>query len=136
MIRFMLWDRDVRDRSELLDLVARELESRRLIDDRQAVVRAFERREALGSTLLTDRLAIPHAQCDSIKRASMVFVTTRLPVRDWHQARRFLFTSLPVDADDRELAWTRDFFIRLADDDFAEALSVCEEKELASLLSW
>ena len=136
MIRFVLWNQNVRDRSELLDLVARELEALRSIDDRQAVIQAFERREALGSTLLTDRLAIPHAQCDSIRLASMVFVTTRRPVRDWHHACRFLFTSLPTDSDDRELAWVRDFFIRLADDDFAAALNVCEEKELAPLLSW
>ena len=136
MIRFVLWDQNVCDKSELLDLVARELEDRRSIDDRQAVIQAFEKRENLGSTLLTDRLAIPHAQCDSIRLVSMVFVTARRPVRDWHQACRFLFTSLPTDADDRELAWVKDFFIRLADDDFAVALSVCEEKELAPLLSW
>lgn len=43
-------------------------------DDREAVLKAFEAREALGSTGMHGGFAIPHAKTDAVKEAALIAV--------------------------------------------------------------
>lgn len=45
-----------------------------LTDDRDAVLKAFEAREAMGSTGMTGGFAIPHAKTDAVKEPALVAV--------------------------------------------------------------
>ncbi|KFJ04456.1 PTS sugar transporter subunit IIA [Bifidobacterium tsurumiense] len=136
MERIILWHpKPAHTKAELLRKVVQELESRGLVTDSAEIITLLHERENLGSTLLTERLAIPHAQSEAITKAAIVYVATEDPIADWQSASRFIFTFLPEAPDRGDAYAIRDFFIRLADDDVAEALGECDEEQVLELLT-
>ena len=126
---------NVSSKSQLLQAVAQELSTHGAISSTQALIDAIEQREQLGDTSLSEQLAIPHAQCEAVLEACIIFVATPAPIEDWKQASRFVFTALPLQADAHDLTKIKDFFLHLADDRFVQELSVADEHRIRELLT-
>lgn len=78
--RDILFDVDVRDRAQALEVAAAAIS--RVADgiDPAPVSRALWRREQTGSTALGEGLAIPHARIAGVARPTTLFIRTRRPV--------------------------------------------------------
>lgn len=75
-------DVEVNDRDELLKFLADKSVELGLASDSAAVLRKYQAREQEGSTGMENRIAIPHAQDDSIPNAAMLLVTLKKPI-EW-----------------------------------------------------
>jgi mannitol/fructose-specific phosphotransferase system IIA component (Ntr-type) len=74
---YVFLDLNPRDKKQALDDFVSALEERNLIEDKNLVLDALLKREALGSTGLENGIAIPHALIDGIKESLVALALIR-----------------------------------------------------------
>lgn len=82
------------DEKALFDQVATLLQENDVIESPRQAIKLWQQREKMGSTMIDQLLAAPHAQARSIKRNTVVLVHTCKPIQQWDEhddAQNFIF---------------------------------------------
>ena len=111
---------------EAIDMLIDLLVTAGAVKDKEAVKRDVLAREAQGSTGLSNGLATPHAQNNSVKKAAISLITVPEGVNfdsvDDKPARLLILFAAPMKADDKSLTEMGRFSVILMDDEFKENL--------------
>lgn len=114
------------DKNETIDMLIDLLMTAGAIKDKETVRRDILKREAQGSTGLSNGLATPHAQDDSIKKTSVSIITVPQGVEfnsiDEKPARLLVLFATPKQAADEEMTEMGRFAVILMDDELKESI--------------
>lgn len=114
------------DKNEAIDMLIDLLMTAGAIKDKETVRRDILKREAQGSTGLSNGLATPHAQDDSIKKTSVSIITVPQGVEfnsiDEKPARLLILFATPKQAADEEMTEMGRFAVILMDDELKESI--------------
>ena len=114
------------DKPEAIDMLIDLLMTAGAIKDKESVRRDVLKREAQGSTGLSDGLATPHAQANAIKKTAVSIITVPDGVDfdsvDGKPARLLVLFAAPMQSQDEEMTEMGRFAVILMDDDFKESL--------------
>ena len=72
IMKLVLWDSVVTTKKALFDQVATLLQENDVIESPRQAIKLWQQREKMGSTMIDQLLAAPHAQARSIKRNTVV----------------------------------------------------------------
>ncbi|MFT8704387.1 MAG: PTS sugar transporter subunit IIA [Bifidobacterium sp.] len=107
------------------------------ITNQTQIVQALNARERQGNTLLSQTLALPHAQSGGILTTVIAYVKTKKPISDWQAGctvDRFIFILLPEHLSNHESRELKAFFRLLADDRVMELLSTGSELAVKTMI--
>ena len=114
------------DKREAIDMLIDLLMTAGAIKDKEAVRRDVLKREAQGSTGLSNGLATPHAQASAIKKTAVSIITVPDGVEfdsiDGKPARLLVLFAAPMESQDEEMTEMGRFAVILMDDEFKEAI--------------
>jgi mannitol/fructose-specific phosphotransferase system IIA component (Ntr-type) len=97
---YVIWNLNSHSKEELFEEVAKFLEENHLISERQDLFRELNQRENLGSTMIDDLIAAPHAQSNIFAKNVVIFVSLEEAVELWDgssAAQYFVFCCLRED---------------------------------------
>lgn len=121
------------DKHEAIDMLIDLLMTAGAIKDKESVRRDVFKREAQGSTGLSNGLATPHAQDAAIKKTSISIITIPEGVNfdsvDGKPARLLVLFAAPLKAGAQEMTEMGRFAVLLMDDNFKEALIKAKSPE-------
>jgi len=121
------------DKHEAIDMLIDLLMTAGAIKNKEIVRRDVLTREAQGSTGLPDGLATPHAQNDSVKRASISLITVPEGVNfdsiDGKPARLLVLLAAPVKAGDEAMTEMGRFAVLLINKEFRESIIAATNPE-------
>jgi len=121
------------DKHEAIDMLIDLLMTAGAIKNKEIVRRDVLTREAQGSTGLPDGLATPHAQNDSVKRASISLITVPEGVNfdsiDGKPARLLVLLAAPVKAGDEAMTEMGRFAVLLMNKEFRESIIAATNPE-------
>ncbi len=107
------------DKSAVIDLLADLHERAGNISDKEGYKKEIWAREALDSTAVGDGVAVPHARCAAVKRASLAAVT----VPDGREpSRLFFMIAAPEGGGDIHMDMLAHLMVMLMDEEFCRKL--------------
>ena len=120
-------------KEEAIDMLIDLMATGGVIKNKAAVRKDVIRREAEGSTGLSDGLATPHAQNSSIKKPAISVITVPAGVDfnsiDKRPARLLFLFAAPEKADDKSMTEMGKLAVLLMDPEFKEALIAAKSVE-------
>jgi len=124
-------NKDLATRDEVLLYLAKKAQALQ-IGPKQAIYQAFKQREKGASTGMQDGIAMPHAISKEIKRAAVIYVSTKQPIDDWEtfddtKVDKVIAMLVPSDGTKKHLEIISNFATSLVDE--------AKRKHLAALNS-
>lgn len=124
-------NKDLATRDEVLLYLAKKAQTLQ-IGPKQAIYQAFKQREQEASTGMQDGIAMPHAISKEIKRAAVIYVSTKQPIDDWEtfddtKVDKVIAMLVPSDGTKKHLEIISNFATSLVDE--------AKRKHLAALNS-
>ncbi|WP_076642561.1 PTS sugar transporter subunit IIA [Lactiplantibacillus plantarum] len=120
IMKLVLWDSVVTTKKALFDQVATLLQENDVIESPRQAIKLWQQREKMGSTMIDQLLAAPHAQARSIKRNTVVLVHTCKPIQQWDEhddAQNFIFCCIQQDISKLDVdTITRTLKLAISDD--------------------
>ena len=114
------------DKHQAIDMLIDLLMTAGAIKDKEVVRRDILKREAQGSTGLSNGLATPHAQNNAIKKTAVSIITVPQGVEfdsiDGKPARLLVLFAAPMKSQDAEMTEMGRFAVILMDDELKESL--------------
>ncbi len=114
------------DKSAVIDLLADLHERAGNISDKEGYKKEIWAREALDSTAVGDGVAVPHARCAAVKRASLAAVTVPdgldYDSPDGEPSRLFFMIAAPEGGGDIHMDMLAHLMVMLMDEEFCRKL--------------
>lgn len=114
------------DKSAVIDLLADLHEKAGNISDKEAYKKEIWAREALDSTAVGDGVAVPHARCAAVKRASLAAVTVPggldYDSPDGEPSKLFFMIAAPEGGGDVHMDMLAHLMVMLMDEEFCQKL--------------
>ncbi|BDR52109.1 hypothetical protein KIM372_00160 [Bombiscardovia nodaiensis] len=127
----------IRSKADLFEWIASYAREQGLVADAQLVPGLLEERESIGSTLVSDQLANPHLQSDTVLHSAVVMLKLAQPISGWEGAEpieRFMVTLLPAQPALADVAELRQWYRKLADSRVANVLSCGQCEDVRQLI--
>lgn len=114
------------DKSAVIDLLADLHEKAGNISDKEAYKKEIWAREAMDSTAVGDGVAVPHARCAAVKRASLAAVTVPggldYDSPDGEPSKLFFMIAAPEGGGDVHMDMLAHLMVMLMDEEFCQKL--------------
>ena len=114
------------DKSAVIDLLADLHEKAGNISDKEAYKKEIWAREAMDSTAVGDGVAVPHARCAAVKRASLAAVTVPggldYDSPDGEPSKLFFMIAAPEGGGDVHMDMLAHLMVMLMDEEFCRKL--------------
>lgn len=114
------------DKSAVIDLLADLHEKAGNISDKEAYKKEIWAREAMDSTAVGDGVAVPHARCAAVKRASLAAVTVPggldYDSPDGEPSKLFFMIAAPEGGGDIHMDMLAHLMVMLMDEEFCQKL--------------
>lgn len=127
------------DKSSAIDLLVDLHAKAGNISDKEAYKKEIWAREALDSTAVGDGVAVPHARCAAVNRASLAAITVPggldYDSPDGEPSRLFFMIAAPENGGDVHMDMLAHLMVMLMDEDFCqELLAATDPKEFLALI--
>ncbi len=130
--KMVLLDLEIENKHEVIEKLARILQSEERLENYEEFVAKVEERETTFPTSLGFNFAIPHGKCDAVKKASVAFARLRNEIQ-WSDEEKakyiFLIGVSEQEAGDQHLKILAQLSRKIMRDEFRQELQAANTVE-------
>ncbi|BDR53912.1 hypothetical protein KIMH_00230 [Bombiscardovia apis] len=127
----------IRSKADLFAWIAAYSQKQGLVADAHEVPELLQERENIGSTLVSDQLANPHLQSDTVLHSAVIMIKLTQSIGGWEGAEaieRFIVTLLPTQPALADVAALRQWYRKLADSRVSSALGSGQREDVRQII--